>query len=117
MNSNEGLKPSARFKPITKTDLFSGKGSIKIWDLKAQREAGPFKASLWCELEAGGQIGRHHQEHCDEIVLCLSGFGTATIGHECFGLEPGVQVFLKQGQLLSIKAGTQQSLIYLIIKA
>lgn len=116
MYSKTDIKPHPLFKSVSKNDLFGGQGIVQVWDLQAQREAGPFKASLWCRLEANGIVGPHIQENYDELILCISGSGNATINHECFALAPGIQVFLKRGKVLEIKAESTQPLIYLIIK-
>ena len=116
MPSKTAIQPHSLFKATVKTDLFGGQGKVQVWDLLSQRDAGPFKASLWCELEAGGRVGSHIQEHYDELILCLSGAGMAKVGDECFALAPGIQVFLKQGDKLEISAESAQALIYLIIK-
>lgn len=110
------LQPHPLFKAKLNNELFGGKGEVKVWNLLAQRQLGGFKACLWCELEAGGVVGKHYQELYDELIICVSGEGTATINDECFALESGIPVFIKKGQTLDLKAGSNQELIYLIIK-
>lgn len=103
--------------PWTKHALFGGQGEVKVWDLLGISSAPPFKAALWCELEAGGTVGRHRQQDYPEIVICLSGFGTATVDQSTYQLKPGVCIFLPLGSLLSLSATPEQSINYLIIKA
>ena len=116
MSTETKLQPHPLFKVKLKEELFGGKGEVKVWNLLAQRLMGGFKACLWCELEAGGAVGKHYQESYDELIICISGAGTATINGECFAFESGIPVFLKMGQTLELRAGSKQALVYLIVK-
>ena len=116
MSTETKLQPHPLFKAKLNKELFGGKGEVKVWNLFARRQLGGFKACLWCELKAGGAVGKHYQESYDELIICISGAGTATVNGECFAFESGIPVFLKRGQTLELKAGSKQALIYLIIK-
>ncbi len=102
--------------PWTRRDLFRGQGEVKVWDLIGQREAGAFKAALWCELEAGGRVGGHVQEVCPELVVCLGGRGEAWVGEVCHSLAPGGCVYLPLGATLRLCASGEGPLFYLILK-
>lgn len=104
-------------EPSVRNDLFGGRGEVRVWSLLAG-SAPPFTAALSCELEAGGHVGRHVQEHYPEIVIGLEGRGEARVGGQARPLEPGDLVYLPLGEVLEIRnLADDQSLRYLIIKA
>lgn len=112
------IRPTAGgLGPWIKHDLFRGHGSVHIWDLLGASQAPPFQAVLWCELEAGGAVGKHRQQEHPEIVIGLSGSGRISVDEQTYTFGPGVSVFLPLGSLLSINAATEGPLVYLIIKA
>jgi quercetin dioxygenase-like cupin family protein len=101
----------------TRHALFSGRGSVRVWNLVSRPEA-PFAAMLACELEPGGSVGTHVQEHFPEIVIVVSGHGIARVNDEPCELRPGSVVELPLGKTLSLENGSlDQPLGYLIIKA
>jgi quercetin dioxygenase-like cupin family protein len=105
-------------RPDLRKDLFGGRGAVRVWDLLAQRRAAPFTAALWCELEPGGSVGRHVQEHYPEIVIGLEGSGEAAVDGQWQSLEPGDLVHLPLGSVLELRNRLDdQALRYLIIKA
>ena len=115
--------PSAPQRPVgdvqgpwVKRDLFHGQGAVLLWDILGGQPAEPFKAALWCELEAGGQVGAHRQQAHPELVICLSGAGWATVNTQRHKLSPGRCVFLPLGALLSLSADAEAPMSYLIIK-
>jgi quercetin dioxygenase-like cupin family protein len=115
--------PVIKGEPSVRSDLFGGRGEVRVWSLLEGR-APPFTAALSCELEAGGHVGRHVQQHYPEIVIGLEGRGEARIGGDArvggtpHALEPGSLVYLPLGEVLEIRnLETDQPLRYLIIKA
>ncbi|MEM6291279.1 MAG: cupin domain-containing protein [Myxococcota bacterium] len=103
--------------PDVRADLFGGTGTVKVWNMMTGRAA-PFTAALWCELEAGGSVGRHRQEHFPEIVIGVEGHGEATIGDAAHPLNAGDMVHLPLGSILSLRnLSADAPLRYLIIKA
>ena len=97
--------------------LFGGKGTVRVWALTAS-PALPFTAILSCELDPGGSVGTHVQEHDPEIVLGLSGEGRARVDGEPQRLCAGLVVELALGRTLAIENdSTEVPLRYLIIKA
>ena len=112
------LRPASHFPaPHLRADLFGGQGIVQLWSLIHPERAEPFKAALWCELEPGGSVGAHRQEHYPELILCLSGEGSARIGPRWFSFLPGVCLHLPLGEILALRAGNAAPLVYLIIKA
>lgn len=104
-------------EPDLRRDLFGGTGAVKVYNLDPSPMP-PFAAALWCELEAGGNVGRHLQEHCPEIVLGLEGDGEATVGEQAFPLKAGSVVQLPLGSVLALRnLSSDKPLRYLIIKA
>lgn len=104
-------------QPDVRRDLFGGRGTVKVYNLD-RSPMPPFAAALWCELEAGGVVGRHRQEHCPEIVLGLEGEGEATVGDRTFPLVAGSVVQLPLGSILALRNRRDDApLRYLIIKA
>lgn len=102
-----------------RSDLFGGKGDVRVADLLGQNAAPPFEAVLGCELAAGGRVGVHRQEQLDEIVVCVGGKGVVTVGKDPpIDFVPGAMAYVKLGSTLQIEnASTEESLRYLIIKA
>jgi uncharacterized cupin superfamily protein len=90
---------------------------VRVWDL-APSPALPFAAVLACELEPGGSVGTHLQEHFSEIVIGVEGLGSLLVNGAPAELRPGSVAELPLGHTLSI---TNQSgdapLRYLIVKA
>lgn len=103
--------------PGSRRDLFGGRGEVQVWSLLHPRALEPFKAALWCELEPSGVVGRHVQQEFPEILVCLSGEGVVSIGHESHRFTAGVCLTLPLGEVLQISCGDQAPLSYLIIKA
>lgn len=99
-------------------NLFGGSGVVWVRDLLEGRAAAPFSATLLCELEAGGEVGRHRQAADPELLIILSGEGAATIDDLPKALAPGVTLHLPLGSVLSLSnSSLERSLTYLIIKA
>jgi quercetin dioxygenase-like cupin family protein len=98
--------------------LFGGQGVVQVWDLLGATPAEPFVAVLACELEPGGSVGRHRQEHFPEIVVCIEGEGDARVDGEAKPLAPGAVVHLPLGSILElVNRSVDEPLSYLIIKA
>lgn len=110
--------PVRKGDPDIRTDLFGGTGEVRVWNLLADRRAPPFTAVLSCELDPGGRVGRHVQEHFPEIVVGLEGRGEARVAdHQPQPLEPGEVVHLPLGKALEIRnLSSDEPLRYLIIK-
>ncbi len=107
----------AGIEPDIRRDLFGGTGAVKVYNLDPSPMP-PFAAALWCELEAGGSVGRHLQEHYPEIVIGLEGDGEATVGQQAFPLKAGSVVQLPLGSVLSLRnLSSEAPLRYLILKA
>ena len=103
--------------PDVRRELFGGSGEVRVWNL-LQGSAEPFTAILSCELSAGGSVGRHVQEHFAEVVIGVSGSGTAAVNEQRWPLGAGDVVHVPLGAVLSIDNHTSQvPLRYLIIKA
>lgn len=100
-------------------ELFSGRGGVRVWNLAPSRgPLAPFTAVLACELEPGGSVGTHVQEHFPEIVVVIEGLGTAHVGGSPRALQPGALVELPLGDTLALENGSEtEPLRYLIIKA
>jgi hypothetical protein len=97
--------------------LFGGTGKVRVWALLAA-PALPFTAALACELEPGASVGAHVQEQDPELVIGVSGIGTATVAGVELPLAGGSVVELPLGQTLAIANGSRDvPLRYLIIKA
>jgi quercetin dioxygenase-like cupin family protein len=98
--------------------LFGGTGAVTVWNLLGRVQAPPFAAVLACELDPGGSVGSHVQQHFPEIVLGLEGDGRATVDGAPHPLGPGDVVHLPLGSKLTIaNASADTPLRYLIIKA
>jgi quercetin dioxygenase-like cupin family protein len=111
MNVRKG--PAAR-----REALFGGEGAVHVWNLLGASEAPPFSAVLSCELDPGGRVGAHVQEHDPEIVVGLEGDGEATVNERALPLGPGDVVHLPLGAVLSIRNRSAEApLRYLIVKA
>jgi glyoxylate utilization-related uncharacterized protein len=97
--------------------LFGGRASVRVWNLAASPML-PFTALLACELEPGGRVGEHLQEHYPETVIVIEGLGEARLSGERVALAAGSVLFLPLGETLAIDNGsTSAPLRYLIIKA
>ena len=98
--------------------LFGGTGAVSVWNLLGRSSAEPFTAVLGCELDPGGSVGRHVQEHFPEIVIGLEGEGRALVDGEPQPLGPGDVAHLPKGSILAIEnTSASEPLRYLIIKA
>ena len=98
--------------------LFGGVGAVRVWELLPDEATAPFTAALACELDAGGSVGAPAQSHDAEIVVCVEGRGTATVGSVAQELSPGAVVFVPLGKTLSLRNDSRDApLRYLIIKA
>lgn len=98
--------------------LFGGRGAVKVWDLQAGRPMIPFGAVLSCELDPGGLVGAHRQEHLPEIVIGLQGQGEATVDGQAHPLDAGDVVHLPLGSVLTVRnRSDEEPLRYLIVKA
>jgi quercetin dioxygenase-like cupin family protein len=100
-------------------ELFGGRGAVRVWNLAPhQGPRAPFAAVLACELDPGGSVGTHVQEHFPEIVIVIAGRGTARVNGSDRVLEPGTLVELPLGETLALENGSaSEPLRYLIIKA
>jgi quercetin dioxygenase-like cupin family protein len=97
--------------------LFGGRASVRVWNLAALPML-PFTAMLACELEPGGRVGEHLQEHYPESLIVLEGRGEARLSGTAVPLAPGSVLFLPLGETLAIDNGSaSEPLRYLIIKA
>jgi quercetin dioxygenase-like cupin family protein len=97
--------------------LFGGKKSVRVWDL-APSPALPFAAVLACELEPGGSVGTHRQEHFPEVVIGVEGKGSVLVNGSRTELGSGGVVELPLGHTLSItNESDREPLRYLIVKA
>lgn len=104
-------------EPEIVRDLFGGRGTVKVFNLDPSPMP-PFTAALWCELEQGGEVGRHVQEEFPEIVIGLEGHGEASVDGAALPLRPGNVVQLPLGAVLSLRnLSAQAPLRYLILKA
>jgi quercetin dioxygenase-like cupin family protein len=98
-------------------ELFDGKRAVRVWNLAAA-PALPFTAVLACELEPGGSVGTHLQEHFPEIVVGISGSGSVSVNQSVSAFSAGHVVELARGHTLSIvNTSNEEPLRYLIIKA
>lgn len=90
---------------------------MRVWDL-APGPASPFAAVLACELEPGGSVGTHLQEHFPEIVIGVDGLGSVLVNGVRSDLRGGSVAELPLGHTLSItNESHDQPLRYLIVKA
>ncbi|MFO7566773.1 MAG: cupin domain-containing protein [Enhygromyxa sp.] len=106
--------------PDLREELFGGRGVVRVWDLLCDRRTppAPFTAVLSCELDPGGSVGRHVQEHFPEIVIGLEGVGEAAVDGQWHSLGPGDVVHLPLGSVLELRnRSDSEALRYLIIKA
>ena len=111
------MKILGKAAPDARKDLFGGTGTVKVWNL-LRRAAPPFTAALACELDPGGRVGRHRQQHFLEIVIGIEGLGEAVVGKQQHALRPGDVVYLPLGETLElINHSDSEPLQYLIIKA
>ncbi len=102
----------------TREALFGGRRAVRVWDLLGARPLAPFAAALACELEPGGAVGAHVQEHFPEVVLVVEGAGRAWVSGVERALSPGSAVSLPLGETLAIENGSDDApLRYLIVKA
>jgi quercetin dioxygenase-like cupin family protein len=112
---------TARKGPVdVRSALFGGTGDVRVWNLLADHNQTPhpFTAVLSCELDPGGHVGRHVQQHFPEIVVGLSGRGEAWVDGEPTALGEGDVVHLPLGSTLELRNHSNEApLAYLIIKA
>ncbi len=105
-------------KPARREKLFGGEGAVLVWDLLGATRADPFRAVLYCELDPGGSVGRHRQEHYPEIVIALSGLGEAQVDGARHPMGSGDVVHLPLGSVLALtNLSAEEPLRYLIVKA
>lgn len=98
--------------------LFGGQGAVTVWNLLGVARAEPFTAVLACELEPGGSVGRHVQEHFPEIVIGLEGDGAAIVDGTPHEVTPGAVIHLPLGSVLALEnLSPEAPFRYLIIKA
>ena len=98
-------------------ELFGGTGMVRVWALTAA-PAAPFTAVLACELEAGASVGTHVQELFPELVIGISGSGSASVDGVSRPFSGGSVVELGRGQTLAFdNRDSQVPLRYLIIKS
>ncbi|MCA9668004.1 MAG: AraC family ligand binding domain-containing protein [Myxococcales bacterium] len=102
---------------FVRRDLFGGRGEVAISDLLGADAAPPFTAVLDCELEAGGRVGVHLQEHYPEIVVCTGGAGWVELDGARHAFAPGQMIYLPLGSTLALECAEGAPLRYLIIKA
>lgn len=112
---------TARKGPVdVRPALFGGTGDVRVWNLLADHPVAPlpFTAVLSCELDPGGHVGRHAQQHFPEIVVGLSGEGEALVDGKPNALCEGDVVHLPLGSTLELRNRSDVApLAYLIIKA
>ena len=97
--------------------LFGGQGAVRVWAL-VNAPAPPFTAVLACELEPGGSVGPHVQEHFPELVLGIAGAGTVRVDGVASPFGAGQVVELARGRTLALANDSSSApLRYLIIKA
>ena len=105
-------------KAFRQVDLFEGKGEVLVWDLLGKEPAGQIKSILACALAPAGSVGAHRQADTDEVMVVLSGTGSAQIDEDVYLLEAGSVVHLPLGQFLQLKnASETEEMKYLIIKS
>lgn len=97
--------------------LFGGRSAVRVWDL-APSPSRPFTAVLACELEPGGSVGTHRQEHFPELVIGVEGVGSVEVNGVPAAFASGSVVELPCGHTLAITNGSEREpLRYLIVKA
>jgi quercetin dioxygenase-like cupin family protein len=107
------LDPS---RASVRSELFGGRGAVRVWDLGARTP--PFTAVLFCELDPGGRVGAHRQEHDPEIVVVVAGEAVIYVDGQAHACVPGTAVPLPLGAVLEIdNASTERPVRYLIVKA
>lgn len=106
------------FGSWVRSDLFGGRGDVRVGDLLGKHAAPPFAAVLACELAPGGSVGVHHQQEAHEIVIGVSGTGSASVGSETTALVSGSVVYVQHGATLALEnLSPSEPLVYLIVKA
>ncbi|HEV8547977.1 MAG TPA: cupin domain-containing protein [Polyangiaceae bacterium] len=97
--------------------LFGGERSVRVWNL-VPAPAAPFTAVLACELEPGGSVGVHLQEHFPELVIGVEGTGSVRVNGLAADFGAGRVVELPLGHTLAISNESDSvPLRYLIVKA
>ncbi len=97
--------------------LFGGKKCVRVWEL-APNPLPPFTAILACELEPGGSVGAHLQEHFPELVIGIEGVGSVEANGARSDFSSGSIVELPLGHTLAItNESASEPLRYLIVKA
>lgn len=104
--------------PLTsRSDLFSGVGTVIMANVLPESHCPrSLMAALWCELEAGGHVGRHLQSDCDEVILFVEGAGRAAVAGEIQPVRRGTLLGLPVGETLEIWADSFRPLQYVIVK-
>lgn len=106
-----------RGAPDKRQNMFGGRGEVRVWSLLTVRLP-PFDCVLGCELDPLGEVGRHVQDKCDEVVIVTEGEGEAKVGGEAIALAPGVVVPLPLGATLALEnTSPVEALRYVIVKA
>jgi len=96
--------------------LFGGRERVRVWDLSPS-PLPPFTAVLACELEPGGAVGAHVQEHFPEVVIGVEGTGKVEVNGASSAFAAGRVVQLPLGHTLSItNESSAEPLRYLIVK-
>lgn len=109
--------PAHERPPFIQTNLFGGRGEVRVWNLLSGA-AEPFTAALSCELAPGGSVGRHTQQEFAELVIGIAGDGEARVDGRAQSLGPSSAVHLPLGAVLEIVNRSQtEPLRYLIVKA
>ena len=105
-----------RGEPDRRPNLFGGHGEVRVWSLM-DGPLPPFDCVLGCELDPGGVVGRHVQQHCTEVVIVTEGVGEARVGARSIPLAPGTVVRLPLGETLALANDSETEVLrYLIVK-
>jgi quercetin dioxygenase-like cupin family protein len=97
--------------------LFGGSQDVRVWNLVAN-PGPPFAAVLACELDPGGRVGVHVQEHHAEVVIVVEGDARVSVNGLVSTVGPGGVIELPLGDSLAIENGSKDRPVrYLIIKA
>jgi quercetin dioxygenase-like cupin family protein len=104
-------------RPEVRERLFGGDGLVRVESLEGALTA-PFTAALHCELSPRGSVGRHRQEHDDEIVIALEGDAVVYVDAKPNALVPGAMASVPLGAVMEIvNASVDAPFRYLIVKA
>lgn len=110
------MSPLDRSRADVRTALFGGERAVRVWDLGGR--VGAISAVLFCELEPGGRVGIHRQEHDDEVVIVVEGEAVLYVDRRAHACVAGSAVPLPLGATLEIdNASADAPVRYLIVKA